>query len=305
MSFNNSSSIDDVLIKTNLVVNMTLLSGDILITILYGVSIAALILAKDVNIKVRVILINVIAAHILGTMVPNSIGYLHRTFEIFEHVIVCKIFFLLRLGGYLLKLCGTTLFSFVVYLFTKYGITKLNWSIVIPFLLLSWTVSVVFGALGLIDQDLGESYCTALYDSVLFFTLIALGVLFKVVFLSITLVFNILTFCFVHKNTINDKTKIAILKLSVFFFIESILDDVGALLPSIFVPIIVANPNKMNVQQIYVARMIIRIIVFIPPALTPIVMIILLKPLREALKQAQKKLSIYLKCKAQSSEETQ
>ncbi len=56
MSFNNSSSIDDVLIKTNLVVNMTLLSGDILITILYGISIAALILAKDVNIKVRVIL---------------------------------------------------------------------------------------------------------------------------------------------------------------------------------------------------------------------------------------------------------
>ncbi len=66
MSFNNSSSIDDVLIKTNLVVNMTLLSGDILLT---RISIAALILVKDINIKVRVILINVIASHILGTHV--------------------------------------------------------------------------------------------------------------------------------------------------------------------------------------------------------------------------------------------
>ncbi len=73
-------------------------------------------------------------------------------------------YFFQRFSGYLLKLC-------------------VLWIGPLSFLLLSWTVSTVFGGLGLIDQDLGETYyCTTVFESLLFFTLLALTWLFQAVF---------------------------------------------------------------------------------------------------------------------------
>ncbi len=98
--------------------------------------------------------------------------------------------------------------------------------------------------------------------------------MFQAVFLAITLTFSILTVNFVHNNTINNHAD-QYADFKTFGVFESFLEAAGILLPaSLFIF------NGINVKVMDVIPLIIRLLIFIPPALTPTVTIILLKPVR-------------------------
>ncbi len=154
-------------------------------------------------------------------------------------------------------------------------------------------MSVFFGLLVFIEPDyvfLGEGFCEI---AVMYFPLLALTWLFEAIFLSVVLVFSILTRRFILQNTVGEdpQMKKAIEKILLFLFIESILDAISYLLPSL-TPTFLSNSDRNNAGTLYLVRVILRIIFFIPQIFIPIVMIIILKPLREALKQGQRKFFI-------------
>ena len=308
MSFNNSSSPNDIFFAISDTVDIILLISIIPTVFLYGVCTLALLLAKNINYKMRVLLINIFATQIIGDLLPDAIRYLGFPADIITHVVVCQIIFCLIFIGTLSSLCAITLFSIAVYIFIKYGNTKLKWQFVLPSITLSWIISMVFGASVFIDQGslfLGEGFiCSLRYDSTFYLPALVFTWIFEAALLTVIIVFSILTVCYIHKNTIDQDPQIkrAISRVLLFFLIGSLLNVVGNLFPSL-IPLIQRYSGLPEV--VYLLLIILEILFFIPQVITPIVMMIILKPLREALRQGQKKLIACLKCKAQSSDETQ
>ncbi len=56
-------------------------------------------------------------------------------------------------AGFLSSLWAIALLSISVYIFIKYGSAKLKWYILVPALVVSWTLSILFASLNFIDPD--------------------------------------------------------------------------------------------------------------------------------------------------------
>ncbi len=95
---------------------------------LYGVCTLALLLAKDINYKIRVLLINIFTTHIIGALLPNAIRYLGFPADIIKHVVVCQIVFCLVFIGILSSLCAITLLNSLSLSISSSNMAKLNWS---------------------------------------------------------------------------------------------------------------------------------------------------------------------------------
>ena len=163
----------------------------------------------------------------------------------------------------------------------------------------------MFGALVLADPDfikIGEGFCDVSFESVWYFPLLALFWLLQIIFLSVILVFSILTLRYVRKTTITENSKIkkATARVLLFFLIVSFLDVVGMLFPS-FLPVILEYLDESSAGVIFIALTILYTVFFIPQVLIPIVMIIILKPLREALVQGQRRIVSYFKSQTRST----
>ena len=92
MSFNNSTSFEDVLNTVSSSINIILFIVDIPTTILYGVCIVALFYSKGINYQMRVLLINIFIARFSGVLFPNSMAVAAD-----QNIIVCEIFFAMLL----------------------------------------------------------------------------------------------------------------------------------------------------------------------------------------------------------------
>ncbi len=299
MSLENSTSYEDVHVLNTFhyVVSIILFILLVPAAILYGICIVALLFAKGINYQMRVLLINIFIVRFSCILFPQTIEHIGFAADIID-VIVCKIYFCLIFIGYLASLTSITLFSVMVYLFIKYDNKKLKWYIIIPSITVSWMASVLFGVVMFTDStfiDLREGFCIILRESMLFIPYIIFAWVTEAVLLTVILVFSVLTICFVRRRTFRDtaendtsendtsqsnpRIKIAITKVLVYLLVASFMDFIGNLLPSLTS---VVTPGISTLLRTFK-----EIFIVIPPVLTPIVMVTMLKPVLDALNQAK------------------
>ena len=112
----------------------------------------ALILAKDINQQMRVLLINIFIAEVIF-LIAGSGFFLGYPIKVYSNglnkVLLCKINYHIFIIGDLAKFTTLALYAIMVYIFVKYRDNKLKWKIIIPFLVMTWSASIIAGLLSL------------------------------------------------------------------------------------------------------------------------------------------------------------
>lgn len=147
MSLNISSFDPLVFFATNTAIQTAFFAVFTLPTfILCGVCLVALLVTKKLNLKVRVVLINIFGAEIfyLTGVTVLYLGYPIRARYGEVDSASCLVVLSILLVGFCANIfTATTFFSVMVYLFTKYGPKKLKWYIIVPFIVVSWLILVI------------------------------------------------------------------------------------------------------------------------------------------------------------------
>ena len=125
----------------------------------------ALVLAKDINAKIRLLLINIFTAETLSgfSFFFMYLGWPARFIN--EEGTSCKIMLSLNSLTGLLKFSGTSLYAVSVYVFIKHGNKKLKWYIIVPYIAVAWTVvTTTVGVLAYLEEYGAQSvggFCSA------------------------------------------------------------------------------------------------------------------------------------------------
>ena len=259
--------------------------------------ILALILAQTIHIKIRVLLINIFAAEILGWIV-YAIFYLGWIVRLnHNETISCKMFYTTFLVAGVQKFTSGTLYTINIFLFIKYGEKKLKWYIVTPYIVLSWIIITIISVLLtiLLPPDFVRyinGICSVrIYSSILFAISASLATILAFIFLIIQIVMIIVTFVYIKKHTLEGSVQLkkAVAKVLVYIFIASIVTFIGTIAPALSFIVHLIIPGSTTVTmtvRIYLTRLLFSV----PGIATPIVAIALLKPVRDAIKTMTKNL---------------
>ena len=280
--------------------------------ILCVLCVAALVLAKGINWKIKTAIINIFAAEFALSISSIFIylGYPIRA-SYNDGDISCYIDGFFLLTGTLSNVTAITFYSISTYVFIRYGAKKLSWYVIVTFIAVSWIASVVimlvliilasvvYNSNGL--QRNTDGFCAFSFTGTnqalnTISELFAAAVIIELITCLILIAtFSFLTFRYVKKNTIQENSAIkkAIVKnllyLSLKVFIvmtcHGVLFGFNALRP-IF--------EENTAVYLYIAlQYVIYFCLFeILSLATPVVSLITLRPLRVAIKQRVAKYKI-------------
>ena len=253
--------------------------------------ILALVLAKTINIKIRVLLVNVFAVEILN-WICYAIFYLGWIVRLnYIETTSCKIFYTTYFMVSLLKWTSGTLYTIYIFLFIKYGENRLKWCAIIPCIAISWLVILImsglmgqFGTPGL-TRNVNGICSVIIFSSPLYMISTVMFSMLSLVFLILQIVMAIITFVYIKKHTLegNVQIKKAVAKVVAYFVIESIITFISSIVPAVsFITrlIIPGSTIALTTARIYFTRLIFSV----PGIATPLVAIALLKPVRTAIK---------------------
>ena len=265
--------------------------------LLYVLVVVALILAKTINIKIRVILVNVFVVEILGRIsyAIFSLGWIIRLNS--SEFVSCKISYTTYFMVSLLKWTSGTIYTIFIFFFIKYGEKKLKWYTIIPSIAISWIVILIMS--GLIGQfgtpGLGHyasGICTIrIFSSLVYPIITVLSGMISLVFLIIQIVMAIVTSVYIKKHTLegNVQIKKAVAKILAYLVIASIFSFVNSIVPvvSFLMRLVIPDSNiAFTTARVYFTQ----VFFSFPSLATPLVAIAILKPLREAMKIMLKKM---------------
>ena len=184
------------------------------------------------------------------------------------------------------------LYATQVYTFIKHGQKKLKWRVVIPFEAVSWLVTFIIAALPYADQDIYTTNGFCAHDpskAIFLIAAFSTGAI-AVFFLGVQIVYGVLTFVFIKRNTLEENTDIkkAVAKVLAYFIISSILSLIDKIAPWINQLIVRAVPQD-DTTTIIAVNYVVMLIFIIPSIAMPFVTIALLKPVRVAIKAMIKK----------------
>ena len=257
----------------------------------------ALVFAKEINLKIRLLLINIFTAEVLNwfSFFILYLGWSARFIN--EEDTSCQLFISFYAIAGLLKFSATSLYAVSVYVFIKYGDKKLKWYVIIPYIVVVWiAVTLTVGVPPYLEEYGAQNtigFCTANVFSAPYIGMavsLTVGAMF---FLSIELIFCILTVVYMKRNVLEGNTSVkkAVAKILGYMAVVSVLSFINSIPPYFIGMIIHANlvlPGRDFVAflaGVYMTHAFTNITAF--P--TPIVTIILLKPVRDAIKAISKK----------------
>ena len=267
--------------------------------ILCGLCVVALLLAKDIDQKMKLILINMLIPEIFGYFAGFTVdfGYPLRAFHVSKSDISCSFAFSFSIIFFLGTNVFTPFFAIVVYIFLKCDIKKSKWYGIIPFIVISWIVILTVGLLSSLHSNTSSvnGFCLSelsLSGSSLFLSIITifLGILF-VSALCTALVFSALSCYYVKNNTISNEDGTSIIKRAVakilLFHVLKVCFTLLLYITSatIFFFRQLTEERAGIVVALFIEYAVRRFSYEITLLLTPIVFIVLLKPVRDALKE--------------------
>jgi hypothetical protein len=255
--------------------------------------VVALLVAKDINRKIKVTIINIFAAEItvsLGLTILYT-GYPLRATGIDVPSITCHLSSGIVLTGFNANLLAIAVFAISVYIFIRYNLKKLKWGVIIFAVVASWAFCILLAvgvSVGVASDTHSEKgFCIRASMAIPWYTALFLtfNTLLMLTTLCVVIVFVILTFCHAHRNLSqeNVRTKKAVMKVltyhsvKMFFLLFQFL--IGGILPFLrsrvnsYVAILVVTYAFENIPY------------STSTLLTPVLSLIVLRPLREAFKQ--------------------
>ena len=297
MAFNLSGVDINQYFATNVAVNITLFTLLVLPPCLLCMLCAlALIFTKGINKMIRLVLVNIFAAEICK-WIAYTVFYLGWPIRLlYQEDISCKLFFSLLVVASMQPFMAFATYAINVYVFIKYGEKKLKWYVVIPLVTISWVVSITF-AVGPYFDELEvfniNGFCTSNPNAILLKGYISATVTLALLFMTIQLICSILTVVYIKRNTLEENTVIkkAIAKVLAYLAVASILSFINNIIP-ITNPLIRKAIADNDITTIVALNYFLRLVFNVPSIATPIVTIVLLKPVRVAIKAAIKKVCV-------------
>ena len=248
----------------------------------------ALIFTEGINNKIRLLLTNIFVSE-LSNWLSYTVFYLTWPLRlIYQDTFTCKLFYSLTIVASTQGFMAAGLYATQVYTFTKHGQKKLKWRVVIPLEAVSWLVTFIIAALPYADQDIytTNGFCAHDPSKALFLIAAFSTGTIAVFFLGIQIVYGILTFVFIKRNTLEENTDVkkAVAKVLAYFIISSILSLINKITPWINLLIVRAVPQDNTTTIIAVNYLMMLVFFIIPSMAMPFVTIGLLKPVRVAIK---------------------
>ena len=293
MAFNLSIEDADRYFSNTLAANVSITSVVVFPSLLFCLLCAvALIFAKGINNKIRLLLINICVADMCKWM-AYTVFYLAWPLRIlYQDTFSCKLTISLFTVASTQVFMAAGLYATQVYTFIKYGEKKLKWCVVIPLQAVSWLVTIIIAALPYADQDIFTviGFCATSPLSIMFLIAVVSTGAIALFFLGVQIVCGILTIVFIKRNTLEENTQIkkAIAKVLAYFTISSILALINHIAP-FFNQLIRKSIAKDDFTTIIAVNYLLLLVFNLPSIATPFVTIALLKPVRVAIKAMIKK----------------
>ena len=309
--FNNTDFNQELFTNLNSVLQISIFFTISLPTIaLNGVCAVAMALSKTINWKMKVTIFNIFIAEFTHSM--NSIfyylGYPIRTKLVYGYI-TCYIEYFFVVVGTLSSLAAISLYAIATYLFIKHGPRRLKKNFLFSYIAISWIISIVVGLVSSIF-DLQESpygFCNNSMDNLVLATIIydasiATIAVWIIVSLLLISIFGILTFCYMKENTIQDNAAIkkVIAKNLLFLSIKVFVIVITYIILVCFdvLEIILFEERTRLILDLAVEYIVHDAIYDILSLSTPIAALIILRPLRVAIKEIVTKLrKICCRCK--------
>ena len=261
------------------------------------ICIVGMISTKELNRKIQVSLINVFVSDLLRCC-GYCIFYLGVPVRlIHEEDVSCKLYVSCMFVTGVQKCTSDTLYAIIVTVSIKYGEKNIKWYMVTLFMVMSWIISIAMGIIPYLDDfhaSNDNGFCGTNTDSPIYkgsaFVLVGQSLLFLV----IQVICIIITLVFFKKNVLERSVELkkVITKVMIYFAIIAAVTLVVNIVP-VSIPSIIKEASS-SVTKFVVVNYIIRLVVNISAFTTPIVIIVLLKPVRGALKNLSKNYCICL-----------
>ena len=254
----------------------------------------ALIFVKDIKRKITILLINIFAAELCNwfSYTIYYLGFPARIVQPGEYS--CHLFTSLTIIVAVQKFTAGALYAVMVYIFIKHGERKIKWYLIAPFIAVSWIVVVCTVGITPFLSEFGtenrNGFCTADAQTNLFPGVAGIVISTSIVSICVTVVFCILTFVYIKKNTLEGSVGIkkAVAKILLYISISTILSLIGNVTPLI-IPVIAEVFALSDPITLTALNHLLRFFFVLPSFANPIAALVFLKPLHTAMKQMYRK----------------
>ena len=295
MAFNLTGVDKTLYYNANVAVNVTLFTCLVLPPlILCMLCVLALVFTKEVNLKIRILLINIFAAETCNWLSYATfyLGWPILWFS--DDITLCQFTYILYSVTIIQRCTAGAFYAIHIYIFIKHGVKKLKWYVIVIFIVTSWIsatavgLSTSFNTAAVINN---HGFCTVNPGSASTMRVTSIVASIGVVFLIIQISFSVVTVVFVIRNTLEGSIELkkATTKVLAYLAAASILSFINNILPAIVNPIIRNVLPKDDIVITIAVYYLLRIVSNIPAIATPIVTIALFKPVRLGLKNMSKK----------------
>ena len=259
--------------------------------------VVALLIADTLNWPIRIALINVFSGELcywFGLAV-FFLGYPARAYS--PSPVSCQLSVSAFIAAALMKFPAVGLYAVMVYVFIKYGVGKLKLKVITPLVVVSWVFALVvcigpyFPVFG---QATADGFCvteSTITPSPLFIVIAVITVVVISACMCIIVTFSILTYHYFKKNTLEDNVavKTAIAKNLAYLLLASVLYFIFYFLPVSFNALRMLLGNNA-VAGVILVEYFFRVVLNLASVVTPIMTIVILKPVRKAMRQIFKKM---------------
>ena len=294
MAFNLSGIDEEFYISINTAAHVSLFFFVALPTlILSTLCVVAMLFAEDINQNTKFLLINIFITDIVQWVALSILflGFPMRARMQSDEYYSCSIAIGLLMACVLQKFSVLALSAITLYFFTRYG-TSFKW--IGGYTVLSTMVSIAVG-LAPHFEDFGlynnHGFCEGNTGAPLMRAVLYLMVLVVTGLFSIVITFNMLTYRYVEKSTllqVPPGIKKEIVQNLRYLNVAVVLSLIFELLPASS-PFIRAVFEKESLATTITINYILCLALHMPSALAPIAAVIILDPLRLALKEGYKK----------------
>lgn len=265
--------------------------------------VVALVLAKALNWQIRATLANILTAEIVISIGISFfyVGYPIRVSSGDDFNYSCTIGLGIVILGFLANTTAVSLYAITVYIFMKYGPSKLKWYIMAAFATGPWIVFTVIGILLAVQTSsstVSHGFCVYEEEQeplrekqkYILFAIVGTVLLFS---LCLVLIFGVLTCLHVRKHVTegNTSNKKAISKILLYHLVKmSILLAQFMTNAVLNVSLQPARTRNGVILFLVIEYVLVNATFDITSLLTPILSLIILQPLRDMLKLMLKRM---------------
>ena len=115
-------------------------------SVLSGFCVVAILITKDINLPMRVLLLNIFAT-LFCSLLASILFISVSSMQVLENNFSCKLSYGMAITSNTIEICSIVLYAVMIYIFVKYSRNKLKWYVLIPFMTISWTISILSGSI--------------------------------------------------------------------------------------------------------------------------------------------------------------